>query len=82
MNAQTTLNSAIAAGFDRLSTRDVILCVLQGASTSGGGGTANLYQNFGGVAPAVAGTQTGQWAIDSSTSNGWVWSGTVWINVF
>ena len=34
MNAQTTLNAAIAAGFDRLSTRDAMLCILYGA---GGG---------------------------------------------
>ena len=32
MSAQTTLTAAIAAGFDRLSPRDVMLCVLQGAS--------------------------------------------------
>jgi hypothetical protein len=30
--AQTTLDAAIAAGFDRLSPRDVMLCILQGAS--------------------------------------------------
>ena len=35
MDAQTTLDAAIAAGYDRLSPRDVMLCVLAGASGSG-----------------------------------------------
>jgi hypothetical protein len=39
MNAQTTLNSAIAAGFDKLSPRDVMLCVLVGANNAGGATT-------------------------------------------
>lgn len=39
MDAQTTLNAAIADGYDRLSPRDVMLCVLFGASSGGGGGS-------------------------------------------
>lgn len=82
MNAQITLNSAIAAGFDRLSTRDVMLCILQGAGSGGTGGSSTLYQNFGGVAPVAAGTTTGQLAIDNSTGQGWVWSGSAWVSLF
>jgi hypothetical protein len=36
MNAQTTLTAAIAAGFDGLSTRDLMLCALYGAGGAGG----------------------------------------------
>jgi len=50
--------------------------------TGGGGGTANLFQNFGGVAPAASGTAVGQWAVDSSTGKGWMWSGTAWVQIF
>jgi hypothetical protein len=40
MSAQTTLNAAIAAGFDRLSDRDLIMCILRGASS---GGASQIY---------------------------------------
>jgi hypothetical protein len=35
--ADQVLINAIAAGYDGLSTRDIMLCVLQGAASSGGG---------------------------------------------
>lgn len=38
MDTQTTLDAAIAAGYDRLSPRDVMLCVLAGASGGASGG--------------------------------------------
>lgn len=79
--AQSTLNSAIAAGYDRLSTRDVMLCILQGAQAGGGGGggTPNLIQNFGGVAPVAPGVAIGQAAFDTSSGKEWVWDGATWI---
>ena len=38
MNAQTTLNSAIAAGFDKLSTHDLLIATVFGANSAGGAG--------------------------------------------
>ncbi len=38
MNAQTTLASAIAAGFDKLSTHDLLIAAVFGANSAGGGG--------------------------------------------
>lgn len=81
MNAQTTLNSAIAAGFDSLSTRDVMLCILQGASSGGGGGGGNLAGSgspIGVVTPTSLGqlyadyTTPGLWESNGLTSGSWI----------
>ena len=81
MNAQTTLNAAIAAGFDRLSTRDVLLCILEGASSGGGGGTDNQSGNgspVGVATPAYVGqtytdlTTPGFWTSTGLTSANWL----------
>lgn len=79
MNAQTTLNSAIAAGFDRLSTRDVMLCVLQGAGTGGGGGTGGISSgNYGGGQPNFTPTTSVAIAIDESNGTIWTWYSGAW----
>lgn len=83
MNAQTTLNAAIANGFDRLSTRDVFLCILEGASSGGGGGgSAQLVTYTSGTpaaptttsSPAIAYDPTGNlpvlgWNVNTQTWN-------------
>ena len=45
------------------------------------GGVAG-YFNWGGIAPTVTPTIGNPFTIDSSTGMGWVWSGTVWVNIF
>lgn len=81
MSAQTTLNSAIAAGFDRLSSRDVMLCILQGASTGSGPGTGTFSGTGSpeGVVTASPGstylqTESGSfWMKQTGTGNtGWL----------
>lgn len=76
MNANATLSAAIAAGFDRLSTRDVMLCILQGAG-NGGAVNANIIVISTGATPTA--TPVGNAvAFDSSTGSIWNWNGTVW----
>ena len=56
MSAQTTLNAAIAAGFDKLSDRDLLLCILQGAISGGGGaGGASQVYTYNYADPNAAG---------------------------
>ena len=47
--AQTTLTAAIAAGFDRLSPRDTMLCALYGSASAGltGSGAPTAAANKG-----------------------------------
>lgn len=71
MNAQTTLKNAIAAGFDRLSERDVMLCVLEGA---GGGATGSgVLEGSGSPVGVVTPTSVGQLYSDSG---GGLWQAT------
>jgi hypothetical protein len=78
MDAQTTLNAAIAAGYDRLSPRDVMLCALYGAS-NGGGGNGGWTHGAGspianGISPVTYSTYTND--TDSSfwtvANGGWI----------
>ena len=69
MTAQTMLNNAIANGFDRLSPRDVMLCILQGAGSGGGGGVPS--GNYAGAQPNFTPSTDSALAID--TSNGALW---------
>lgn len=75
MDANTILASAISNGYDKLSPRDVMLCVLYGASNGSGG----LAGNGDPTASAAAGTPyidllTGNfWENTSSPSPGTTW---------
>jgi hypothetical protein len=71
MDATTTLASAISNGYDRLSDRDLKLCILQGAS-AGGGGTGATFGNYAGIAPNF--TPSGGTGLAVDTSNGTIWS--------
>jgi hypothetical protein len=52
-----------------------------GGGGGGGGGAGSTYNNYAGVAPVTT-PATGSLAIDSSTGNGWVYSGSSWIRLF
>jgi hypothetical protein len=52
--AQTTLTAAIAAGFDRLSPRDVMLCILEGAQGSGTVDSISVAGPPTAIPPAIA----------------------------
>ena len=69
--AQTTLNAAIAAGYDGLSTRDVMLCVLQGA----GGGTSDSI-NYAG--PPLINPPAIQNIVVDSTGRQWQYYSGAW----
>jgi hypothetical protein len=77
--ANATLKLAIANGYDGLSPRDVMLCILQGASSAGSGFT--YVQNFGGANPgtvlAVAPVGNAI-AMDTGTGAVWGYNGSVW----
>jgi hypothetical protein len=73
MNAETTLKNAIAAGFDRLSERDVMLCVLEGA---GGGATGSgVLTGSGSPVGVVTPTSVGQLYTDTTTPGEWLSTG-------
>jgi hypothetical protein len=66
--ANTTLAAAIAAGFDGLSPRDVMLCILQGVLQG-----AVQFGNYGGTTPpnsAIPSSGNGL-LLDTSTQNIW-----------
>ena len=80
MDANTTLASAIANGFDELSPRDVMLCILYGVANGGGGG--GLAGTGDPTASAAAGTPY----TDTSNGNFWVNTsspspGTTWLKL-
>lgn len=70
MDANTTLANAIAAGFDRLSPRDVMLCVLYGANGGASGG-ATTFGNYAGGQPNF--TPASGFGLAVDTSNGALW---------
>ena len=78
MDANTTLASAIANGYDQLSPRDVLLCILYGAANASGG-NGGLAGTGDPTASAAAGTTyidtaTGKfWENVSSPSPGTTW---------
>jgi hypothetical protein len=79
MSAATTLESAIGNGFDRLSERDIMLCILQGASSGGGGGgwTHGAGSPIaGGVSVVTYGTYT-----NDTDSTFWTVSNGSWIKL-
>jgi hypothetical protein len=80
--AQTLINSAIAAGYDALSTRDLQECLLYAAQSGGGGGgqTGQIPTgNYAGGAPTFTPTAgTSILAIDNSTGKIWVYLNNVW----
>lgn len=42
----------------------------------------NYYANYGGTTPTPTPASGHPVAIDSSTGNGWIWSGSAWVNIF
>jgi hypothetical protein len=72
MNAETTLAEAIANGFDKLSSRDVMLCILEGAST---GGTGAPLSGSGSPVGVVTPTAVGQTYLDITTPGFWASNG-------
>lgn len=69
MNAETSLKNAIAAGYDRLSPRDVMLCVLEGA---GGGATGSgVLEGSGSPVGVVSPISIGQIYSDYTTPGLW-----------
>ena len=80
--ANSILKSAIAAGFDGLSPRDVMLCILQGVSAGGtGGGSANYVANYAGGTPTPVPTSGNPFAVDTSIPALWVWNGAAWVSI-
>jgi hypothetical protein len=80
---QLLANSACyARGIPQGDMPAVIAYLLASGTGGTGGGTSNLFANYGGAAPVAAGSSAGQIAVDSSTGKGWMWSGTAWINLF
>ena len=73
MNAETTLKNAIAAGFDRLSPRDVMLCVLEGAG--GGASGSGVLEGSGSPVGVVTPTAIGQLYSDINAPGG-LWQST------
>lgn len=77
--ANTTLNSAIAAGFDQLSTRDLMIVAAYEAATGGGGGSSGISSgNYAGGQPNFTPTSTPWLAIDTSNGTLWEYYGGAW----
>ena len=81
--------SAMTAATTPLTGAELVPLVQGGANVQtpvssilGSGGTPNLIQNYGGVAPVVAGAATGQFATDDSSGKLWQWNGSAWKNLF
>jgi len=73
MDAQTTLNAAIADGYDRLSPRDVMLCVLYGASNVGGGGSGSGWTHGAG-SPITNGISTTTYGTYTNDTDSTFWT--------
>jgi len=73
MSANTTLKAAILAGYDGLSPRDVMLCVLQGAQGGGAGGVT--FGNYAGGTPSPAPASGTGLFVDTSNQNLWSYDG-------
>lgn len=82
MNANSLLANAIAAGFDKLSPRDVMLCTLYGANNGGGSGSGSSVLEGNGspvgvVTPIAIGqlysdvSGTGLWQSTGLTNTSW-----------
>lgn len=65
-----TLINAIAAGFDQLSTRDLMIVAAFEAGSSGGG-TGATFGNYAGGVPNF--TPAGGTGLAVDTSNGTLW---------
>lgn len=82
MDAQTTIDSAIANGYDRLSYRDILLCILEGITSGGGsGGTGDVQGfsgNYGGGTPTDTPTTSVAIAYDTSNGQPWAWYSGAW----
>ena len=74
-SAQTLINAAVAAGFDRLSDRDLMECLLYAAQAGGGGIPSG---NYAGVAPTFTPSSGTGLAIDSSTGRLWMYYNGAW----
>ena len=77
--AQTLLNSAIAAGYDALSSRDLKECLLY-AVQSGGGGTVGsiTFGNYSGGTPNFTPSSGGGLAVDTSNGRPWYYYNSIW----
>jgi hypothetical protein len=77
--AQSLLNSATALGYDALSYRDTLECILfnvqSGAAGAGGGFTQG---NYAGGTPTFTPGSSPAWAIDTSTGLLWVYFNSAW----
>lgn len=76
--ANTTLNAAIAAGFDQPSTRDLMLIAAYGASGGGGGGGSVTFGNYAGGQPNFTPTSGTGMAVDTSNNSIWVYTNGAW----
>lgn len=70
-NAQSLIETAVAAGYDKLSDRDLKEALVAAACAGAGGGSGSvLAGNYGGVAPAI--TPSGP-AVARDTVTGSIW---------
>ena len=81
--AQSLINSAVSLGYDALSERDLLVCLLYAAQTGGGGGGGGGLSGAGSPQGVVTGSP-GQTYVDTNTNNFWVNTGggnNTWANL-
>lgn len=81
-SAQTLITAAYAAGFDALSNRDLMECLLYSASNFGGGsGAGGVFSGAYGVGQPPNFTPSTSAAIATNTSDGvqWNWYSGAWV---
>ena len=85
--ANQLIASAVALGYDALSFRDLLECLLYAAQTGGGGGggggEVQVYQgNYGGASPAgfvtLPAGVTAAVAVDNSNGRLWLFYSNGW----
>jgi hypothetical protein len=78
--AQSLVNSATSLGYDALSYRDTLECILYNAQAGGGGGAGGGFTqgNYSGGAPSFTPTSAPAWAIDTSNGLLWVYFNSAW----
>jgi hypothetical protein len=79
--AQSLIDSAVALGYDALSHRDLLECVLYAAQSGGGGGGGGLS---GAGSPVGTVANAGTTYLDTLTNNFWVnngGTGTSWVEL-